>query len=228
MRSCASFRDKQIARARYNATERVELAEKDVSMCYQQFGRNFITHNLLRHQIRDERYRLRNDFHGDTHLSKFQRSFFDNMLRKVLGEKKVAMRIWQHGLPSLADLPVSKELDMGMLQSSLDKTMQWYISLANEIAVHQSQEGFDIQLSASSLGEQERQRQQTRREALQKARDALRLGATLAKQRDRGKRAYDDMDDAEHKILEDYDTGKAKKAKQDFTTPRMQPFRCKL
>ena len=56
----------------------------------------------------------------------------------------------------------------------------------------------------------------------------MRLGATLAKQRDRGKRAYDDMDDAEQKMLEDYETGRAKKAKQDFTTPTMQPFRCKL
>ena len=29
-------------------------------------------------------------------------------------------------------------------------------------------------------------------------------------------------------MLEDYDTGRAKKAKQSFTTPRMQPFRCEL
>ena len=30
------------------------------------------------------------------------------------------------------------------------------------------------------------------------------------------------------KILEDFDTGKSKKAKQRFTTPRMKPFRCKM
>ena len=36
------------------------------------------------------------------------------------------------------------------------------------------------------------------------------------------------MNDAEQKILEDYETGKTKKAKQRFTTPRMKPFRCKL
>ena len=119
-------------------------------------------------------------------------------------------------------------LDMHMLQSSLDECMQWYICLANDIAVHQTQEGFDIQMEASSLGEQERQRQQTRREALQKARDASRLGAILAKQRDDGKRAYDDMDDAEQTILQDYETGRTKKAKQDLTAPRLKPFRCKL
>ena len=78
------------------------------------------------------------------------------------------------------------------------------------------------------MGEQERQRQQTRREALQKARDAVRLGATLAQQRDDRKRSYDDMNDAEQKTLEDYETGRTKKEKQRSTTPRMKPFRCNL
>mgnify|MGYP005693054965 CR=1 FL=1 len=117
---------------------------------------------------------------------------------------------------------------MGMLQSGLDECLKWYISLANDIVVHQTQEGFDAQLSASSLDEQEQQRQQTRREALQKARDALRLGAALAKQRDDRKRSYDDMDDAEQKMLEDYETGRTKKAKQANTITALKPFRCQL
>ena len=49
-----------------------------------------------------------------------------------------------------------------------------------------------------------------------------------AKQRDDGKRSYDDMDDAEQKMLEDYETSRTKKAKQGFTTPRMKPFRCNM
>jgi len=227
MRWLARFREELLATASDNATERVELDENDVSSCYQRFGRNLITHNLLPHQMQDRRYRLRNNFNGDTYLSTFQRSFVDNMLRKALGEKRVAFLIWQHGLPSLADLPAFKVLDMGMLQSSLDECMQWYFSLANDIAAHQFQEGFDIQQSASSLGEQERQRQQTRREALQKARDALRLGATLAKQRDDGKRTFGDMGDAEQQTLEDYETDRTKKAKQVPTAPRLKPFRSK-
>ena len=171
---------------------------------------------------------------GDTYLSTFQRSFTDNLLRKFLGDKRVALLIWQHGIPSIADRPVDSKgmlqsgLDMGMLQSGLDDCLQWYTCLANDIVAHQSQEGFDAQLSASSLDKQERQRQQTRREALQKARDALRSGAALAKQRDDHKRSYDEMDEAEQKILEDFETGKAKKAKQSFTTQRLKPFRCQL
>ena len=117
---------------------------------------------------------------------------------------------------------------MGRLQSGLDECLRWYTCLANDIVIHQTQEGFDAQLSASSLDEQERQRQQTRREALQKARDAARLGATLAKQRDDSKRSYDDMNDTERQTLEDYETGRSKRAKTRSTTPRMKPFRCKL
>ena len=235
MRRAAKIREELRATASDNATERVELDADDVSKCYQRFGRALLTHDLLPHQLRDQRYRLRNNFEGDTYLSGFQRSFTDNILRKSLGDKRVAFLIWQHGIPSVADRPMvyrrrvdSKVLDMGMLQSGLDECLQWYCCLANDIVVHKTQEGFDAQLSASSKDEQERQRQQTRREALQKARDALRRGAALAKERDDGKRSYDDMDDAEQKMLEDYETGRTKKAKQGLTTPRMKPFRSQL
>ena len=168
MRSCAAIRDTMLQSvSRYNATEHVELDTNDVLSCYQRYGRNLIKQKLLAHL---KNHKIDGDTHknrwfqhkidGDTHLSGFQRSFVDSMLRKHLGDKKVAMLIWQHGLPRLADLPVPRRLlDMGMLQSSLDECILWYISLANHFATHQSQEGFDIQVSASSLDEQERQRQ---------------------------------------------------------------------
>ena len=218
-----------------NATERVELNEEEVSECYQRFGRVLLTHDLLPHQKQDKKYRLRNKFEGDTTLSTFQRSGTNSLLRKYLGDKKVAFRIWQRGIPSIADPSLvkrrrmdSKVLDIGMLQSSLHECLQWYFCLAKDIVVHKTQEGFDAQVSASSLDTQERQLHQKRQESLRKARDALQRGEDLAKQRDRGKRSYEDMDDAERQILEDFDTGKTKKAKQSFTTPRMKPFRCNL
>ena len=215
-----------------NATEHVELDEDEVALCYQRFGRSLLKDDLMPHQRQDKRYHLRNNFKGDTHLSKFQRSFTDNLLRKFLGDKRVAFLIWQHGLPSIANLPMGNRRrhlqSFDMLQSSLDECLQWYICLANDIVIHRSQEGFDTQLSASSLDTQERQWQQTRREALQNVRYALRLGAALAKQRDDKKRSHDEMSDSEQKILEDYEAGKIKKAKQDLTTPKMEPFRCKL
>ena len=167
MRSCSAARDSQIYP--YNATERVELNANEVSACYQRFGRNLIKHELLPHQKKDKKYLLRNKLEGDTYLSGFQRSFVDSMIRMRLGDKKVAMHTWQHGLPRLADLPFTAgpwtcarhghALDMGMLQSSLDECIWWYISLANHFDTNQSQEGFDTHVSASSSDEQDRQRQ---------------------------------------------------------------------
>ena len=214
-----------------NATEHVELAELDVSKCYQQFGHDLLTHDLLPHQKQDKRYRIQNKPENDTYLTGFQRSFTDNMLRKGLGDKRVAFRIWQYGIPSIADraLPfrrrAGRKIDMSMLQSGLNECLQWYICLANDIVVHQTQEGFDAQLAASSKDAQERQQQQTRREALKKAQDALRRGAALASQRDKGKRSYDDMDDDEQQLLEDYETGRTKRATQTKTLPKLKPFR---
>ena len=235
MRRLAAIRDEVIQRFFDNATEHVELPPEAVSLCYRLYGRQLITYDLLPHQKRDDKYLLRNNCPEDTHLSTFQRSFTDNMLRKYLGDKKVAIVIWQHGLPSIADIPLvyhrradAKRKHMGMLQSGLEECLHWYSSLANDIVVHQSQESFEAHVSASSLDKQERQRQQTRREALQKARYDARLGASLAKQRDDCKRSYDDMNEAEKQTLEDYETGRIKRAKQRLTTPRMKPFRGKL
>ena len=223
-----------------NATERVELDEEQVSLCYQKFGRFLLTDHLLPHQTLDPRYRLRYDFEGDTYLSRFQRSFTDNMLRKFLGDRKVAFVIWQHGLPSIADMGhATKRPGRGhatkrpgrvheRLKSGLDECLKWYICLANDILIHETQEGFDAQLSASSLDKHERQRQQMRREALQKVRDALRRGEALAQERDDYKRSYDEMNSAEQQILEDFETGRTEKQKQRFQAPRMPPFRCNL
>ena len=104
MRRVAQIREEVRATASDDATERVELDADDVSKCYHQFGRDLLTHDLLPHQKLDKQYCLRNKFEGDTYLSTFQRSFIDNLLRKFLGDKRVAFLIWQHGIPSIADM----------------------------------------------------------------------------------------------------------------------------
>ena len=243
MRRVAAMRWQLLGTANDNATERVELDEAAVSSCYQRFGRDLLTNDLLPHQKTGKdaaKYRLREYSQQDTSLTNPQRSFTDQMLRKNLGAKQVAFRIWQKGLPSIAVaghnvVVVSGSgtrsevrgpaLDMGMLQSSLDECLRWYISLANDIVVHQTQEGFDAQLSSSSKDEQDRQQQQQRREQLQKAQDALRLGATLAKERDAGKRTFFEMNAIEQPILEDYDSGRAKKRCIALQLTELKPFR---
>ena len=117
---------------------------------------------------------------------------------------------------------------MDMLQRRLDECLQWYVSLANHIAKHQTQEGFAACVAASSLDKQERQRQQTRRQALQELRNDERRGALLVQERESCKRSFDEMNTDEQTILEDFETGRTKRAKTRSTTPKLKPFRCKL
>ena len=122
MRRAAKIRKELRDTSSDNATERVELDKDEVSLCYLRFGRILLTDDLLSHQKKDKRYCLRNKFDGDTHLTEFQRSVYDSLLRKFLGDKRVAFLIWQHGIPSIADnyrRVDSKVLDMGILQRGL-------------------------------------------------------------------------------------------------------------
>ena len=56
MRRLARIREEVRFRSRDNATEHVELNPDEVSMCFRQFGREWLTNNLLQHQKEDTRY----------------------------------------------------------------------------------------------------------------------------------------------------------------------------
>ena len=78
------------------------------------------------------------------------------------------------------------------------------------------------------MHKEERQQQQSRRAALQKARQDERRGALLLQERESNKRTFYEMNTDEQTILEDFETGRTKRARTSFTTPKLRPFRCKL
>jgi hypothetical protein len=213
-----------------NATERVskrvELDEDAVAACCQKFGRDLLERDLLPHQKKYTKYYLRFKFEGDSHLSTFQRSFTDNMLRKKLGSKQVAIHIWQHGLPSITDTPPRKQVDARMLQSSMDECLHWFAVLATSIVAYESQPGLDIQHSLGSGVPDEQQKK--RREALQRAVEALRSSEAHVEQRDHKKRKYDDMHHAEQSAIENYETGRAQRIKDGHTIKPLKKFRSTL
>ena len=221
MRRIAKFRDEVIrSTGRHNATEHVELEEGEVSLCYQRFGRDFITNDLQPHQTAKSAYKLHN-----TGLTTFHRSFIDNILRKVLGDKRVAIRIWQHGLPCNINIDNHVGIDERLLQSSMEECIRWYVALANDITAHQAQPGYASQVAASSLDKDEQQRQHKRREALRTAQAAMRRGESLVLQRDGNKRSYNDMNASDQQVLEDYETGRTKRMKLDHAIPALPVFR---
>ena len=166
------------------------------------------------HQSESKTYLIRSHKKGDLHLTTPQRSLIDNLLRKFLGDKRVAFAIWQHGIPSIADRPCAYRPehlmpDKGTLQRALDECLQWYCSLAHGTVVHQTH--------AAAL--------------------AAQCSPWRANNR---KRSYDDMTGGcnrqqPQKILAVQCSPwranipkRANQAEQRFTTPRMEPFRCKL
>ena len=113
-----------------------------------------------------------------------------------------------------------------MLQSGLEKSLQWYVDLANQIVAYQSQEAYKQAVLASSLDPEDRKEQRVRREAPQKAQSSMRLGARLVKQRNSKKRTFEEMNEVEQQALEDYETGRTKKAKLYHGSKNLASFRC--
>ena len=221
MRRCACIREK-VGRLGV-ATEHAVLSEKAVSACYHRFAVDFLENDLLPHQASDRRYRIKRNQKPST----FQRSFIDNILRKSLGHKRVAIRIWQRGLPAIADEPTIRgKVDERVLQSRMEECLTWFSDLVQDLMEHGTQTGFkeQVDLGAKPDGKTKAARER-RREAWATARQHLRRAKQLAGKRDSGKRKWDDMSQTEQEMLEDFDTGKLKKAADEHQVKRLKPFR---
>ena len=143
-----------------------------------------------------------------------QRSLVDNILRKNLGHKRLAFRIWQLGLPSIADGPVFRgKVDECVLQSRMEECLAWFNAFASDLAL------------GKKPSEKEAVARESRRRLWALAREKVRLGEELAAQRDRGKRNWDDMSQKEQDVLEKRDTGKLKKDSETLRVKRPKPFR---
>ena len=124
MRRCAGFRETVMWNKRDTATERV-LDAGDVGACYRACGQDLLLNDLLPHQLKDRKYQLRWDDSGDPILTSFQTSFVGNILRKRLGDKKLAFHIWQHGLPKLIAPPLLQSRAPSPTKA-LEECCHWY------------------------------------------------------------------------------------------------------
>ena len=104
-----------------------------------------LQHELLPHQQQDPKYRARYDEHGRIQLSSQQRSWVNSMLRKKMGDKKVALFLFTHGSTPLfaasSPLRSRNKFDEEWLQSMLDDALDWYASLLVSILAYDSLPG---------------------------------------------------------------------------------------
>ena len=134
------------------------------------------------------------------------------MLRKNLGDSRVGHFILNNGIPSVLKVPLGykKVINKALLQNMLDELMQWHVSLLQSTVTKKEDPNMAIAIKLSDISESEwrEQRRQLKCDAKQWMKD----GARLLKEKETSKIMWDEMSSAEKHCIADYVTDKSKKA----------------
>ena len=161
---------------------------------------------LTTKQAKEDKYKLQKD-----KITSQQRSWVGHMLRKNLGDAKVGYYILNHGVPEVLDVPMrfKKVINRALLQNMLDEFMKWHRSLLQYIVECKAHPDMAIALKLSDLNEGEWR--ETRLRLKNEARQRLKDGARLSKQKDIGKRTWNEMSSTQKQLIEDYETEKSRR-----------------
>ena len=190
------------------ATEHAAADSSDeLTASFRSLVQDMFRTDLTEEQKQNPVYRL----HKDGRITTKQRSWVNMMLRKNLGDSRVCEFILNHGIPKLLDVPLrfTKTVDNALLQNMLDEFMTWHASLLQSIQGRKDEPHMAIARRLSDLDQ--KQWQQQRREKMWEVKQQIKEGEFLAKQRDRGKRKFEDMSEREQQTLEDLETQKLKR-----------------
>jgi len=180
---------------------------------FRKLAKDFLTHDLTPEQKNDPVYRFREDKSVTTK----QRSTINNVLRKNLGDHRVAYYIFEHGVPTLLDPPLQRKLPdcyKALLQNMLEEFMTWHASLLRWLLARQKDPNMIIAQRLSDLDQKEWQTQRRRKK--HEAQQRLSQGTRLAKLRDSGDKEFDDMSATEQQILEDFDCKRSQKLHEEL------------
>jgi hypothetical protein len=183
---------------------------------------DIFSNDLTPQQLQSDKFRIRKD----KALTTPQRSVINAILRKNLGNPRVAYYIFNHGLPTLLDLPLRRKTPTkALLQNMLEEFMIWHASLLQSI--HDQQQHPDMieahKLSALDQKPWQKQRRQRRYEARQR----LNQGTCLTRARDSGKRKIEHMSATEQQVLHDFETHKFRRQHEEAGAKRMPWFQGK-
>ena len=205
-----------------------ELTYDEVTECYKKWATNFFENELTAEQRRDHRYHLTYRGDGAVRLTRFQRSFIDNILRKNLASKHVGYAIWQLGLPNCLDNPPGSLLEdlfshHFLLKSGAQEIASWLGRLGAELhrrtetAEYQEQKrlaGASYGCSGKTADDFKRKRQLVNLR-MQRA-DAKKL----CLQRDNGALKLDDLEPDAQQLIADYELNVLDRKIQAIKLPR--------
>ena len=198
------------------------------SRSFKALAEDLLTNDLLPEQRRDKKYKIRrNPETGEIAVTDQQRSWINVMLRKNLGDARVAYFIFNHGLPKLLDVSLgSSPPRKALLQNMLEDLMTWHASLLHSLLDRESHPDMATARKLASLDQ--RLWQQELRKKREQAREAMVQGERLAAERDSKKRTFQQMSATEQQVLEDFETNKSRKEYDNARAPRLPPFRGKM
>jgi len=114
--------------------------DTDTEHVFKSLALDLLSNDLTPEQRHGAKYKIIKDKKtGEIQVTTKQRSWINTILRKNLGDSKVAYFIFNHGVPALFNLPLtSKAPSKAILQSMLEDLMTWHASLLHSILDHQN------------------------------------------------------------------------------------------
>ena len=218
------------------------IATEHAENCFKSLAVDLLSNDLTPEQRYDNKYKIqKNPKTGEVSVPSKQRSWINVILRKNLGDYRVAYFIFNHGIPALFEEPrrsvharrwddqsihistmASCWPSKAMLQNMLDEVMTWHASLLQSILEQQKHPDMSIARKLSDLEQTAWQSQ--RREVHKKVKQRLAQGRRLAENRDSKKRKFEDMSATEQEVLEKFDTGKAGKQHAEACAKKLPRF----
>ena len=107
----------------------------DEDDCYKSLALDLLSNDLTPEQRLDPKYKIRRDrVSGEERIIDKQRSWINHMLRKNLGDYRVAYFIFNNGLPEILDLERGRRApDKAMIQNMLEELMMCHAYLLQSI-----------------------------------------------------------------------------------------------
>ena len=173
---------------------------------YKRMFKDIIANDLTPQQKNTRKYTLREG----ASITTEQRSLVNVILRKNLGDARIALFILAHGIPTALDAPRdTQSLEREAIEPMLDELMIWHCCLLQWLVMRQDDPNTIIARKLSDPNEKEWQAD--RRLRKRKLEQQLRHGAYLANLRDTCTKRKHDLSATEQRLLEDYDAGKLRK-----------------
>ena len=211
---------RRIAAAATSADSSAATEHADHTSAYRNLARDVFALELTPTQKNNPEYKLREGKSVTTKL----RSLINVLLRKNLGDARVASYIFEHGVPGFLNPPIcSKPLTQTLLQSMLEEFMTWHALLLHWLLKQQQHPFTSTAQKLSALDQREWQNERRRLKA--EARERLKEGEHLVTLRDKGKRKFEDMSATEQQVVEDFECGKLKRRHDQLRIQKPDRFR---